>query len=204
MHDKQVSSSEGFEQLFSQFIENTRPKLLAHVLRLLSVAEAEEVLQETHLKFYYLAREQFSITKTSNTLSQLTPLMFSIAKNLALSRIRHQKVILKYKQRVEDSHTHTDASAEISALENDEKEKLQAAISSLPPICKQVFVQRKIHNKSHAEIAKAFNISTKTVESHISKGLKLCREFMISSRDSTIQNTVDRKTNIQKSAGGKQ
>lgn len=204
MQDKQVSRNEAFELLFSQFIESTRPKLLAYVLRLLLVAEAEEVLQETHLKFYYIALEQFRITNTSNTLSQLTPLMFSIAKNLALSRIRHQKVILKYKQRIEDNRTYTDVSAEISALENNEKERLQAAISSLPPICKQVFVQRKIHNKSHAEIAKAFNISTKTVESHISKGLKLCREFMISSRDNATQNKVDDNTNIQQSVGGKQ
>lgn len=204
MQDKQVSRNEAFEQLFSQFIESTRPKLLAYVLRLLPVAEAEEVLQETHLKFYYLALAQFGITNTSNTLSQLTPLMFSIAKNLALSRIRHQKVILKYKQRIEDSRTHTEASAEISALENNEKERLQAAISNLPPICRQVFVQRKIHNKSHAEIAKAFNISTKTVENHISKGLKLCREFMISSRDNATQNKVEGKTTIQQSSGGKQ
>lgn len=193
MHDHQVSTNDAFEQIFSHFIESTRPKLLAYVLRLLSVAEAEEVLQETHLKFYYIAREQFSINSASSTLSQLTPLMFSIAKNLALSRIRHQKIILKYKQRVEDCHINNDASAEISVVENDEKEMLQAAISNLPPICKQVFVQRKIHNKSHAQIAKEFNISTKTVESHITKGLKLCREFMISSRDTAVLNKVEEK-----------
>lgn len=194
MHDPHTSRIETFEKEFNDFIDGTRPKLMAYVLRLLPGAEAEEVLQETHLKFYYIARQQFIVNNTSNTLKQFTPLMFSIAKNLAISRIRHQKVILKYKQRVEDSFINNDASAEISVVENDEKEKLQAAISNLPPICKQVFVQRKIHNKSHAEIAQAFNISTKTVENHISKGLKLCREFMITARNTSLQKPSNGKT----------
>lgn len=194
MHDPHTSRIETFEKEFNHFIDGTRPKLMAYVLRLLPGAEAEEVLQETHLKFYYIARQQFIVNNTSNTLKQFTPLMFSIAKNLAISRIRHQKVILKYKQRVEDSFINNDASAEISVVENDEKETLQAAISNLPPICKQVFVQRKIHNKSHAEIAQAFNISTKTVENHISKGLKLCREFMITARNTSLQKPSNGKT----------
>jgi RNA polymerase sigma-70 factor (ECF subfamily) len=202
MYDHQASRVEAFEKEFNLFIESTRPKLLAYVLRLLPVAEAEEVLQETHLKFYYIALEQFSVNSTSNTLKHFTPLMFSIAKNLAISRIRHQKVILKYKESVEDSYINNDMSTEISLVESDEKEKLQAAISHLPPMCKQVFVQRKIHNKSHAEIAQAFNISTKTVENHISKGLKLCREFMISARDTSIQNTSNGKAKTH-FAGGK-
>jgi RNA polymerase sigma factor (sigma-70 family) len=201
MHIHQVPGIETFEKEFNHFIESTRPKLLAYVLRLLSVAEAEEVLQETHLKFYYIALEQFRVNQTSNILKQFTPLMFSIAKNLALSRIRHQKVILKYKQSVEDRYINYDASAEISVVESDEKERLQAAINNLPPICKQVFVERKIHNKSHAEIAEAFNISTKTVESHISKGLKLCREFMISARDTSIQNTSHGKAKTHLARG---
>lgn len=194
MQDHQQSRKDAFEQTFSHFIETSRPKLLSYVLRLLSVAEAEEVLQETHIKFYYIALQQLTLNDTTQPLTQYTPLMFSIAKNLALSRIRHHKVILKHKQNVENNQLNTGESAEVSLLENDEKERLQAAISNLPPICRHVFIQRKIHNKSHAEIAKSFNISTKTVESHITRGLKLCREYMISSRNSALKHNVEGQT----------
>jgi RNA polymerase sigma factor (sigma-70 family) len=189
----QVSSNNAFERRFQHFIEGSRPKLMSYILRLLPVAEAEEVLQEAHLKFYYIALQQCNIDNTSQSLTQFMPLMFSIAKNLALSRIRHHKVRLKYQQGVESNQTKTSASAEVSMLENDEKERLQAAITNLPPICKQVFIQRKIHNKSHAEIARNFNISTKTVECHITRGLKLCREYMISSRTKSPKSSTEKQ-----------
>lgn len=193
MRDDQISSNTAFEQQFSYLIESGRPKLLSYVLRLLPVSEAEEVIQETHLKFYYIALQHFRIDGNSQSLTQYTPLIFSIAKNLALSRIRHQKVVSKYQRGIENTEINTSASAETSLLENDEKERLQLAINNLPPMCKQVFIQRKIHNKSHAEIAKSFNISSKTVENHITKGLKLCREYIISSRIGLSKRSVEKQ-----------
>jgi len=189
MQNHQTLRKAAFEKLFRQFIESTRPKLFSFILRLLSVAEAEEVLQEAHIKFYYIALKQVDIDPLKTSLTQFTPLLFSIAKNLALSRVRHQQVVLKHQRSVESNQASTGMSAEFSLLESDEKERLQAAITSLPPMCKQVFIQRKIHNKSHADIAKSFNITTKTVESHIARGLKLCREHMISSRARATHNT---------------
>jgi RNA polymerase sigma-70 factor (ECF subfamily) len=190
MPNNQVSPQNAFEKLFNQFIEGSRPKLLAYVLRLLPVSEAEEVLQEAHLKFYYITLQQASLDNEKQSIAQYTPLLFSIAKNLALSRIRHHKVVLKHQQRVESTQTNTGESVELSLLENDEKERLQAAITNLPPMCRQVFIQRKIHNKSHAEIANTFNITTKTVENHIARGLKLCRKFMISSRANFVASSA--------------
>ena len=190
MHNNKVSHQITFEKLFRQYIETSRPKLLSYVLRLLPVSEAEEVLQEAHLKFYCIALQQASLDKANQSLTQYTPLLFSIAKNLALSRIRHHKVVIKHQQKAECAQTSSGVSVELSLLESDEKERLQAAITNLPPMCKQVFIQRKIHNKSHAEIANTFNITTKTVENHIARGLKLCRKFMISSRTNVAASTM--------------
>jgi RNA polymerase sigma-70 factor (ECF subfamily) len=174
---------------------------------LLPAAEAEEVIQDAHMKFYCIALSQQAAQKIArqtsqqsevnqaqgtyakNTneidLAQYTPLLFSIAKNLSLSRIRHKQVVSKHQQVVNDDTSQQSISFETTMLERDEKDRLQQAIENLPPMCKQVFIQRKIHNMSHHDIASMFNISTKTVESHISRGLKLCRQFMISSRSST-------------------
>lgn len=183
-----------FEKRFHDFIQINRPRLLAYTLRLLPAGEAEEVIQDAHMKFYSIALAQCEAQRETNSqqqnvsvskridLAQYTPLLFSIAKNLSLSRIRHQQVVTKHQQTSYDNNSGSSISIESSMLERDEKDKLQQAIQSLPPMCKQVFIQRKIHNTSHAEIAKMFNICTKTVESHIARGLKLCRIFMISSR----------------------
>lgn len=173
-----------FESVFNQFIHSSRQQLFSYALRLLPAAEAEEVIQEAHMKFYCLAREQLCRPTSLAELVRFTPLLFSITKNMALSRIRHNQVVYKYQKKIEDSGVRTTTNIENSLVERDEKDKLQCAIENLPPMCKQVFIQRKIHNKSHRDIALMFNISTKTVENHIAKGLKLCRQFMISNRSS--------------------
>lgn len=67
------------------------------------------------------------------------------------------------------------------------------AINTLPPICRQVFVQRKLHGKCHNSIAAMLGISTKTVENHITKGLRLCRDYIQNSQSynsETLQRNV--------------
>ena len=56
------------------------------------------------------------------------------------------------------------------------------AINQLPPACRKVFIYRKLEDKSHAEIANIMQISTKTVESHLSKGMLLCRKYLLESK----------------------
>ena len=48
------------------------------------------------------------------------------------------------------------------------------AIARLPPQCRRVFVMRKVYGYSHREIADMLDISIKTVENHVSTGLKRC------------------------------
>ncbi len=69
--------------------------------------------------------------------------------------------------------------AEEQAITEKENVRLIVAINRLPPICRQVFIQRKLYAKSHQQIADMLNISTKTVENHLSKGLLLCRKYML-------------------------
>ncbi|MFT4652873.1 MAG: RNA polymerase sigma factor (sigma-70 family) [Kangiellaceae bacterium] len=214
-----------FERVFHQFIQNNRPRLLAYTLRLLPAAEAEEVIQDAHIKFYCIALAQRSAAskseqqatqrsadnkakgdKTPGTvisnsqeidLAQYTPLLFSIAKNLSLSLIRHKQVISKHQQKTNEDTNQQSICFETSMLEREEKDRLRQAIENLPHMCRQVFIQRKIQNMSHNEIASMFNISTKTVESHIARGLKLCRQFMISSRSTSISTNASLKPKQQ-------
>ncbi|MBR9923007.1 MAG: RNA polymerase sigma-70 factor [Bacteroidetes bacterium] len=50
--------------------------------------------------------------------------------------------------------------------------RLQAAINSLPPRCRTIFVLSRFENLSHKEISKKLEISTKTIENQITRALK--------------------------------
>lgn len=60
------------------------------------------------------------------------------------------------------------------------RRSIDAAMAEMPPQCRRVFRMRKIDDMSHAEIAAALGISTKTVERHLTKALRLLRERLVS------------------------
>jgi len=105
-------------------------------------------------------------------------LLFRIAHNLAVDRAR---------QRVSRA---TDAVADFEPLnvfsqeaEPDEQADLRrrfesfcAAVDSLPPLCRRVFVLSKVYQLSHAEIAAVLGLSHSTIEKHVAKGLVRCRD----------------------------
>ncbi|GAC1421741.1 MAG: RNA polymerase sigma-70 factor [Flavisolibacter sp.] len=57
------------------------------------------------------------------------------------------------------------------------KELLQQAMQQLPPKCKEVFLLSRLGKQSYQEIADQLGISIKTVETQISKALKILRNF---------------------------
>jgi RNA polymerase sigma-70 factor, ECF subfamily len=57
--------------------------------------------------------------------------------------------------------------------------KLSAAINTLPEKCRVVFLLNRIDGLSHKEISQQLDISTKTIENHMTKALKLLRDAML-------------------------
>lgn len=49
------------------------------------------------------------------------------------------------------------------------------ALVSLPEQTRDIFIRSRYNNQSHKEIAETLGISTKTVEFHINKALKILR-----------------------------
>jgi RNA polymerase sigma-70 factor, ECF subfamily len=52
------------------------------------------------------------------------------------------------------------------------------AIASLPDQCKKVFTLHRFHQLKYSEIALTLDISVKTVETHISKALRLIQNYL--------------------------
>jgi RNA polymerase sigma-70 factor (ECF subfamily) len=56
------------------------------------------------------------------------------------------------------------------------EDKIWTVINSLPEKCREVFILNRFEEKKYAEIAEILGISIKTVETHISKALKVLRQ----------------------------
>jgi RNA polymerase sigma-70 factor (ECF subfamily) len=51
-------------------------------------------------------------------------------------------------------------------------------VDRLPPLCRRVFVLRKVYKLSHTEIAEVLGVSHSTIEKHVAKGLLRCRDYL--------------------------
>lgn len=56
---------------------------------------------------------------------------------------------------------------------------MDVTINALPQQCKKVFVLSRMENKRHQEIAEELDISTKAIEAHISKALRILRKKLV-------------------------
>jgi DNA-directed RNA polymerase specialized sigma24 family protein len=61
----------------------------------------------------------------------------------------------------------------------------------LPPLCRRVFVLRKVFKLSPTEISEVLGISTSTIEKHVAKGLVRCRDYL---REKGLLEVVEGKT----------
>lgn len=106
--------------------------------------------------------------------------LFKTARNVAID---HLKDLKKHQAESLDDHSNIvnledwDTAKDILEYRN-EVELLKASIESLPERCKEIFVMRRLHGLTSAEISRKLGISTHTVSSQLTIGLKKCTEFI--------------------------
>ncbi len=168
------------EAALKQFQFRTQKQVLANLCTYISEAEAQEVFQDSLFKIFVLAKKNPSDQPLLDKLLSLQPMLFTISKNSAITKLRHKQVREKYlaDQYLKNYSVLTE-SLEAELSKESDMGLLKEAIRTLPPICQKIFVARKIHEKSHLEIAEKYNISKKTVENHIANGIKLCRKYIV-------------------------
>lgn len=105
-------------------------------------------------------------------------LLFRIARNLAVDRARQ-----RFTHATDDVADFEPLNVSSTEAEPDEQVDLRlrfesfcAAVDSLPPLCRRVFVLRKVYQLSHEEIAQVLGLSHSTIEKHVAKGLVRCRD----------------------------
>ena len=132
--------------------------------------DVEDLVQEAYVRVCALPAGQ--------VVDSPRALLFRIARNLAVDRAR-QKVT----RATDDVADFEPLNVSSEEAEPDEQVDLRrrfesfcAAVDSLPPLCRRVFVLRKVYQLSHAEIAQVLGLSHSTIEKHVAKGLVRCRD----------------------------
>lgn len=129
---------------------------------------AEEVVQET---FSNLWAKSNSIDIRTNIKSYL----YGAVRNACLNILKHQKVIHAHHEHVKNNESlYDDDFLELQELE----EKIDQALDQLPNKCREIFELSRFKEKKYREIADELSISVKTVETQMSKALKVMREAL--------------------------
>ena len=163
------------EAAFRVIHNNYSSRLYYFVLEFIPLKDAaENIVQDTFVTLWNRRKE---LKDNTNLASYL----FTGAKNNALYRLRDKK----YRQKLfSDSidanemnlNTEALATVDTSVVAFQEIEQIiQETLNSLPPQCKKVFELSRFREMKNKEIAEELNISVRTVEGHISKGIKTFR-----------------------------
>ncbi|WP_367997930.1 RNA polymerase sigma-70 factor [Zobellia uliginosa] len=138
-----------------------------------SEQEAEDVVQSLFLKVWERKHNFGEVTNLNNYL-------FTMTKNACLDQLKHEKVkdlfsknYSEKKKAIQNQFIMDETASSI--LEKDLEKRIKLAIEALPQKCKNVFMKSRVEGMNHSEIAKALDISKRTVDNHISNALKHMR-----------------------------
>jgi RNA polymerase sigma-70 factor, ECF subfamily len=131
--------------------------------------EAQDIVQEVFANLW----ENRELIDSDNSLKAY---IFKIAQNLSINKLRRKEVESKYTEVFKLVYVdHKEFSSYESLLAKELEAKISLAIENLPPECSKVFKMSRMQSLKYNEIADALKISVKTVETQMSKALRILR-----------------------------
>lgn len=129
--------------------------------------QAEDLTQEAFLRMWKACEKVVPAKARS--------FLFTVANNLLLDQIKHQKVVLSFQKQPQQSASPEtpDFTYEVAEF----KERLEQAIADLPEKNRVVFLMNRIDKLTYQEIADRLGISKKAVEKRMSKALAELRKL---------------------------
>jgi len=152
---------------FATQLEPHEPMLRAWLKsRFSDERDLDDVVQEAYTRVLEARR--------STEIASPKAFLFATARNIALGRIRKQVTRGQVSLADIDVLGVLDESEDVShaVARSEELELLTEAIQSLPARCRQIITLRKIYGMSQKDIAKELGISTHTVESQGTIGMR--------------------------------
>jgi RNA polymerase sigma-70 factor (ECF subfamily) len=158
-------------QAFEQIFRDSYKPLKAYAFRFVNdLATAENMVQDIFLKLW---QNRHSLVITTS----LVHYLFRSVRNHSLNHLEKTRVRTGYlRMQMEKTQDEEDFSAfypEIGLLE-----KIESAISALPPKRQEIFRLAREEGLKYREIADQLDLSVKTVEAQMTLALKQLRELL--------------------------
>lgn len=119
--------------------------------------------------FLHLWEEQTKIRRET-----VKPYLFTVAKNLYFKQHRRKNIHLDFTSTLLNEHDNESPEFLLELKEFDRK--LQNAIAEVPEKTRAIFLMSRIDKMTYTEIAERLQLSTKAIEKHMSKAMKLMQE----------------------------
>lgn len=154
-----------YEVLFKEFYV----RLTIHANKFVQDSEvAKEIVQDLFVSIYE-KRETLNINTSLNSY------LYRAVRNRSINYIKAQKQKDKYSQYIKYTVDNTDNAVENIINKSELESALFLAISELPAKCRMIFKLNRFEGLSNGEIAEQLELSKRTVETQISKALKILR-----------------------------
>jgi len=133
-----------------------------------SSEEAENILQIVFMNFWI---NRYKVEKAASVKSYL----YRIAYNSSISVLRRKANEIRFIEYLKKIQKPYEDEPEVLVEDNQISEKLEKIIVNLPGRQKELFLLHNIDGLKYAEISKHLNISSNTIENHMSQALKTIR-----------------------------
>ncbi|MEK9620505.1 MAG: RNA polymerase sigma-70 factor [Flavobacteriales bacterium] len=162
-YNRNICDSNSFEAIYNTYAKEIRRFLF---YKTQDIDKSEDILQDVFIKLW----ENCNKVDPNKVKSYI----YSIANNMFLNDIKHQKVVQNYRKH--NGNDITNESPEFIVLEKEFMEKLESTIDKLPEKQREVFLMNRIEKKKYKEIAIHLDISVKAVEKRMHKALVVIRK----------------------------
>jgi RNA polymerase sigma-70 factor (ECF subfamily) len=159
-----ISTLDNFEELFRQYYA----PLVVYACKYVPETDvAREIVQDFFVKLY---EKRSTLTIDTSLKSYLYRSVFNSCMNYINQRNIQQKHIRNIDMERNDEEN---LENEINSVEL--QNRIFNLIDALPPKCKKIFKMNRLEGMKNEEIALALHLSKRTVETQISKALKILR-----------------------------
>jgi RNA polymerase sigma-70 factor (ECF subfamily) len=135
-------------------------------------SDLADIRQEIYARVYESARKQIPDFAKS--------FLLTTARHLLINRVRRERIVpIEAIGDLEMLGLASDeASPDRTVMAREELRRLQAALDRLPARCREAIVLRQIEGLSQREIAARMGIAEKTVERHLSLGVRALADML--------------------------
>ncbi len=166
-----ASDAAAFEVVYRAYYEPLCVFVVGYVR---SRAVAEELVQDM-LCSIWERRAEWDVRDTVRTY------LYRAARNRAVDHLRHGHVVRLWEANVAREATVPGMGQDVETADQRARTTelaiaIRAAVAALPDRCRQVYVLRRQHHLSTAEVAAVLGISAKGVETQLTRALKVLRE----------------------------